>query len=659
MKYKLSLILILLAFQINAQDKNIDSLKLLLSETTNDTTRLDLIVKIAERYKNYDTDSAWFYIRKGQLANSLINASKHKASYFLTIATLYNIEMKNDSAIYYALKALDISRKYNYPAVTAYAYLKLGLIYFTLTNFNKALEFYQKAKQAFKKLDDSYFYAICSSNIANIYLKKGDLDSSMICYNKSLEAYRLINAKPEIANTYSNIGIIWFYRGDYKKAVAYYKKSLAIDTLQHNNKSTAISYTNIGEAQIHLKQYTRSETNLQKAYATAKKIKAKNVELSCLEYLSELYKAKKDYKTALAFHEKYKDLNDSLFNNKRNLQIIEMQEKFNVKEQEHQNSLLLADNQLKNEELKRINIKKTSLSVLVFMALLIIGILLRNRTKLKSFNQKISNQNKIISDQNEELQHYQLMLEEQIDEKTNLLETALIKSTESERLKSEFLENISHEIRTPMNAIQGFSELLETNHQDRNYTNIIQDNIDQLLNLMDNLLELSKFKAGQYKLNITNFSLPEMFKQLEKQTLETKNILKKSKIKLNFVCNKSIPEKFSTDKQKVFKIYQEIINNALKYTEEGSITINCKHVKNKLSLTITDTGIGIKEEKLPYVFEAFNRINIEEKRYRGTGIGLAIVNSSVSALNGSITVDSKKNKGSSFTITIPNLNNKT
>jgi signal transduction histidine kinase/tetratricopeptide (TPR) repeat protein len=648
-----------LSFQLAAQNKDIDSLKQLFVEESNDTIRLELLTKIAFGYINYNSDSARFYIEKAKSVNNEINSALYKTDYLLTMASLYNIEMQNDSAIYFTLKALEISTENNFAENKAYAYLKLGLIYFSLTDYKRAIEYYQKAQNEYKALSDTLSIAICSSNIANVYLKTGHYDSSLICYKKSLKDFNSIQANTQIAITYANIGIIWFYKGNYKKAINYYKNALDIDLLLFNKKNTAISYINIGEAQIYLKQYSKSEKNLLEGYKIAKEIQAKRVELSSLEYLYILYKNKNDFKNALSFHEKYKALNDSLFNSKKNLQIIEIQTRFETKEQENKNRLLLADNRLKKEELDRTKDTKMALLALVFMAIIIIAILLWNKTNLQSYNKQISGQNKIISDQNEELQHYQILLEEKINKRTLELETALIKATESDRLKSEFLENISHEIRTPMNAIQGFSEILETNKKtDTNYTSIVQENIDQLLNLMDNLLDLSKFKAGQYKLKINSFSLPKMLENLKKDTFERKKQLQKQKIDINFVCDKNIPEEFITDEHKVFKIYQEILNNALKYTEKGHIDINCKHADNKLTITIKDTGIGIKSEKLPFIFEAFNKINIEEKRYRGTGIGLAIVNSSITALNGSITANSTKGEGSTFTIVIPNLGNK-
>ena len=656
--YKLSIILFVLAVNINAQTSKIDSLKQLLLKTTEDTTIVLLLNDIAFEYANKNIDSAWFYARKAQILNNKLKNSFVEARNYLIIATLYNNEMHNDSAIYYALKALEISSENNFLKTIANSYLKLGAIYFSLDELNRAHKYFSKAQNEFTKLNDNLSSALCLSNIANIYLKRGKLDSSLTYYNKLLKEFELSKAKKEIAQTYSNIGIIWFKKGNYQEAIIYYQKALAIDTVL-NSHNVAIFYINIGEAQIYLKQYKNAEKNLLKGYEIAKTQRAQHVKLSSLEYLSALYKEKGDFQKSLKYYEKFKTLSDTIFNSQKNLQLLEMQTRFEAKEKEHENKLLIADNKFKNEELKIANYTKLALSIIIIMALILIIILLRNRKKLKVSNQQITTQNETIADQNTELQRYQVLLEEKISERTDQLETALIKSTESDRLKSEFIENISHEIRTPMNAIQGFSEILAVNNNniDSHHANIIQENIDQLLNLMDDLLELSKFKSGQYKLHITTFSLLKMLKEIKTNILSKRTILKKEHVEINFDCDdKNLPEKFTNDKNKINKIFKDLLNNALKYTDQGTIETICKFEDNNLIIIIKDTGIGIKQEKLPYIFDPFSKINIEEKRYRGTGIGLSVANSNIIALNGSIKAISSKGKGSVFTVVIPNFN---
>ncbi|MEN8119331.1 MAG: HAMP domain-containing sensor histidine kinase [Bacteroidota bacterium] len=356
----------------------------------------------------------------------------------------------------------------------------------------------------------------------------------------------------------------------------------------------------------------------------------------------------------------YANLNiDSAWFYIKKAQIINNKLKYSYAEAmeiEYGNELLIANDKFKKEKLKRANYLKLTF-IIIIVAIIIIIILIRNRKKLKKSNQLITKKNKIIADQNAELQQYQVLLEEKINKRTDQLETALIKSTENDHLKSEFIENISHEIREPMNVIQGFSEILEVNNKniDEDHANIIQENIDHLLNLMDDLLELSKFKSGQYKLNITTFSILRMLKDIKTEVLSKRNMLKKEHVEINFDFDNSLPEKFTNDENKINKILNELLNNALKYTDHGNIEISCEFKDNNLIIIIKDTGIGIKQEKLPYIFDPFSKINVEEKRYRGTGIGLSVANSNITALNGSIKASSSKGEGSIFTIVIPNF----
>jgi signal transduction histidine kinase len=317
----------------------------------------------------------------------------------------------------------------------------------------------------------------------------------------------------------------------------------------------------------------------------------------------------------------------------------------------------MIDNRLKNAKLKRANSIKIALLIIILLTVFVIIVLLTSQKKLKKLNQKVLSQNKIIKDQNEELMHYQSILEMEISERTDQLEMALIKSLESDRLKKEFIENLSHEIRTPMNAILGFSEILEIeNKVDNKYTEIIRNNMELLLELMDNLLELSKHKAGAYDLKIESFVLKDIFEDFKKYAYQKRKFEKKEHIKLSFkLLNDAKSKKIKTDRHKLMSILQELVNNAIKYTETGSVSVVFSYYENKLSVLIQDTGIGIKKEKIPYIFDAFSKINVANNKYRGTGIGLAFVKNIIDALNGNITVESEVGKGSIFRLVVPGM----
>lgn len=236
------------------------------------------------------------------------------------------------------------------------------------------------------------------------------------------------------------------------------------------------------------------------------------------------------------------------------------------------------------------------------------------------------------------------------------LEDALNKAQESERLKTAFLANLSHEIRTPLNGILGFSEILLKktlpDEQKEHFLNIIHTNGERLLSIMDDLINISRIEAGVMKVNLDTVNLKDEIEELYsyfKHDAETKN--------LNFILNFNIDDKNSfihTDKTKLVSIFSNLIKNAIKYTEKGSIEISCSQINNEIEFRVNDTGIGIPIERQKAVFERFVQADIEDKKaLQGVGLGLTIAKSYTELLGGQIFLESEPGKGSVFYVRLP------
>lgn len=232
-------------------------------------------------------------------------------------------------------------------------------------------------------------------------------------------------------------------------------------------------------------------------------------------------------------------------------------------------------------------------------------------------------------------------------------EIELIKVKEADKLKSAFLANMSHEIRTPLNAIVGFSDLIaetEDPEEKQAYLDIIHKNNDLLLHLIGDILDFSKVESGTLKYNISDMDIKELCWEI----YLTESLKITPEVKLIF--NKSLPSVIvSTDPQRITQVITNFVNNAIKFTNEGSITIDYKEENNFLKVSVSDTGIGIAEENRSRIFDRFIKINDFKQ---GTGLGLTISKMIVETLGGSIGVDSELGKGSTFWFTLP-LNKKT
>ncbi len=251
-----------------------------------------------------------------------------------------------------------------------------------------------------------------------------------------------------------------------------------------------------------------------------------------------------------------------------------------------------------------------------------------------------------------------LKLTNDLSVKNAELELAKNKAEESDRLKSIFLMNMSHEIRTPMNGILGFLDLLKspdlTRDTSNSYIDIISKSGERLLETINDIIEISKIESEKVKLHLQKVNLDETL-QFISNFFKTET--KAKGLDFEIINKIKSPECFiKTDKIKLESILTNLVKNAIKFTNKGSITIRYFIDNDNLVFIINDTGIGIPSENIDSIFNYFVQVKLNNgNRHEGSGLGLSIVNAYINALGGSIEVESKVNKGTTFTFSIPYL----
>ncbi|MFO7750960.1 MAG: ATP-binding protein [Desulfobacteraceae bacterium] len=259
----------------------------------------------------------------------------------------------------------------------------------------------------------------------------------------------------------------------------------------------------------------------------------------------------------------------------------------------------------------------------------------------------------------EELQAQATELQEQSEElKQQNIELAVQKNQveAANRMKSEFLSNMSHELRTPLNSVMALSRVLvmysadKLSREEAGYLEIIERNGKNLLSLINDILDMSKIEAGKLELTPAFFSITSTI-EIIGERLDP--LAREKKIALELTLAKDLPM-IESDETRVSQIIQNIVNNGIKFTEQGHVHVRTYHDGTHIYIDISDTGIGIDSEDLPRIFEEFIQVDGSSARqHEGSGLGLAIAYKCTNLLGGSLTVDSTPGKGSTFCLTLP------
>ena len=256
----------------------------------------------------------------------------------------------------------------------------------------------------------------------------------------------------------------------------------------------------------------------------------------------------------------------------------------------------------------------------------------------------------------EALQRSHNELEIKVAERTRELSRANIQLKEVDRLKSEFLATMSHELRTPLNSILGFVGIIlqgiagEINEEQKKQLSMVYNSAKHLLSLINDILDLSRIESGKMEISATGFKIEEVISEVV-QTVSP--MISQKGLRIVTKIPEGTPEIYN-DRKKILQILLNLVNNAMKFTNTGEIIINCTLYNHNLEVAVSDTGIGIKKEKIDHLFEAFRQVDgTAQRRYQGAGLGLYLCRKLVTLLGGKIWVKSQYGKGSRFTFTLP------
>jgi len=577
------------------------------------------------------------------------------------------------------------------------------LEHFLRTNklYDKAFEHYHIADDILKTLDDHYedkcdLYTL----MAHAYHGMNQFDLSDAYYLKTFEVAKQANDSKRTIRALINRGNLYFRSNKEQRAIEITKDALRQANEANYAKGKAYCYLNLSMIHNQIKELNAAMDNANKAHLVAKEnhieyiayraqqekalISLKNgneqkalfhldscmhnhvktnrfYNLTTLRNLSNTHFSIGNYKKGYEYLKRYIQLSDSI---KR----IDYQRNIKLAESLHQHEATIYENQLLDKENKLQDAELTKsrviilfvLTLLVLLCLLILyQVKIKNKYKLQALrineqNEVISLKNDKITLQNKRLSEYKTNLEKRVENRTRELKDALEMAQESNKLKNAFLENISHEIRTPMNAISGFTELL--NHQDEKEraksVELVLSNTNELLVTIEKFLEIAKVSTAEDILDISGYNSTDFNNQVgtyfENYT-QTNKLSNNNSFELELCSFKGL---LHTDIDKLLRTLAYLIDNAIKFTQNGLVHVKSTDKDHYIEFTVKDTGVGIPANKLQFIFDTFQKINPPSMLTRGTGLGLAIVDQLLKRLKGRICIDSEIGKGTIFTIVI-------
>jgi CheY-like chemotaxis protein/putative methionine-R-sulfoxide reductase with GAF domain len=337
-----------------------------------------------------------------------------------------------------------------------------------------------------------------------------------------------------------------------------------------------------------------------------------------------------------------------------NLSILLEQTKEQAEKLKNQQEELRASNEELEEQSKILRESEAKLQV--------------QQEELKATNEELEEQTEVLRQQKEDITRKNADLEQA----TALVEEKAADLAIANKYKSEFLANMSHELRTPLNSMLLLSKLLADNkdgnltEKQREFAETIHTSGAELLSLINDILDLSKVEAGKLDVNLEEANLSEFAKSIERNF---KHLAEEKGISLDVNCAPDLPTAILTDRQRLDQVIRNLFSNAFKFTSEGSITltisrpddqIDLSHIgldrENTIAFSVTDTGIGIPEEKQKVIFEAFQQADgTTSRKFGGTGLGLSISRELAKLLGGELRLKSEKGKGSTFILYLPQI----
>ncbi len=654
--------------------------------------------------------------------NSAIETFRKKNDFFqevnllLHIGDIYLSQDKYDSSLLFYNNALELEPKVNNIKLRSICYSNLGEAYYAMGKYEPAIDYQLLALDLKNQVGDRKRISISLISLGKIHIALGDYNLAEKYIHECLTTSRAANNKDTELESLLYLSKVYEAKKEYSKALNYLNEYIAFKDIVFNEASRKalrdmeIKYHAESiekENQILRQKDSINSLQLEKqkdSFFIAILVIAFIIIIFIILVIFINFKNKqtkrnysllaKKNKEITIQKEKLAALNKELVYSREQYKSIVENATIGMYQTTRDGKIKYANTGLINmlgykslKELREVNLNQQKINRKIFIELIEEQHIISGREdtwkRKDGSTMYVFESAWLVKDKEGKKLHYEGIVEDitqrkeiekALYESQNKLEEMNIILTEQNKdleilkdeavaaneIKSQFIANVSHEIRTPLNSIIGFSELLSSSIKSKkqlNYINSIKSSSKNLLHLINNILDLSKVQSSDIEFIYHPVSIYGLMQDIE-QVFKLRFIEKK--LAFSIFIEKTVPEKIFMDEVRLRQIMVNLVGNSIKYTNDGSISVNIKGKpkggKIDLGISVIDTGIGINESEIDSIFEAFSQgKDATTKHLEGTGLGLSITKQLVEKMGGTIKVTSKLERGSKFIINIPNV----
>ncbi len=564
---------------------------------------------------------------------------QQRNNYLASLASTYNnigyiasTEEDIEKATEYQYKSLEIRERLGDSLGMISCLNSIGVYYFNVLNLEKAAENWLKALALGEGKPDVYGESLVATYryLFNYYNRKERFEESEDVLKKGKELAVSLNKTLDIGLYARELGVLYMRKE--KFPAAYQELEKALEITQEYGAQEMQAMTLFDMAEVAQKMNWRSE--LEKlagiAQSLLKEARSPQVREECYFVLFLRDEINENFQRALLYYQQWTQLRDSLEKERVQTNLVEQELEYEYGKKALADSL----EQVKILEVKE-QVNRRQRSGLVFLIIgliltLIFGAILWNRFRLTRSQKQV------------------------IEEEKEKLDAANAKLKELDNFKSRFFTNISHEFRTPLTVIKGMNQQIRQQPESwlEKGTELIERNTSSLLHLINQILDLRKLESGNLSLRPVQVDVIHV---LRISTASFESLAESKDIKLEFQAEEQ-ELLMDVDPEKLGQITNNLLSNALKFTQEGGqISLHTfRQSDSQLSIVVKDSGRGIPAEKLPYIFDRFYQVDGTDTRVgEGTGVGLSLTKELVQLMGGEIGVESSLGQGTTFTIFLP------